>query len=91
MAIGRRLKHGHKEEQMKAQGEAPKFERVQWTKEPGLRKLYFYALVLGVASATTGYDGQATRDYGKAIKSRLTRRQVILQRRAELRFLVADL
>jgi sugar porter (SP) family MFS transporter len=40
-----------------AQEEAPKFERVQWTKEPGLRKLYFYATVLCIASATTGYDG----------------------------------
>ncbi|KAK4140307.1 general substrate transporter [Dichotomopilus funicola] len=40
-----------------AQEEAPEFERVQWTKDPGLRKLYFYAFVLCVASATTGYDG----------------------------------
>lgn len=37
--------------------EAPQFERVQWTQDPGLRKLYFYAFVLCVASATTGYDG----------------------------------
>ena len=40
-----------------AQEEAPKFERVEWTKDPGLRKLYFFAVVLCVASATTGYDG----------------------------------
>jgi hypothetical protein len=40
-----------------AQEEAPDFERVQWTKDPGLRKLYFYAFVLCIASATTGYDG----------------------------------
>jgi sugar porter (SP) family MFS transporter len=40
-----------------AQEEAPQFEHVQWTKDPGLRKLYFYAFVLCVASATTGYDG----------------------------------
>lgn len=40
-----------------AQEDAPKFERVQWSKEPGLRKLYFYAVILCVASATTGYDG----------------------------------
>jgi len=39
------------------QDDAPKFERVQWTKEPGLRKLYFYAVILSIASATTGYDG----------------------------------
>ncbi len=37
--------------------DAPQFQRVQWTKEPGLRKLYFYAFILCVASATTGYDG----------------------------------
>lgn len=40
-----------------AQEEAPQFEKVDWMKEPGLRKLYFYAFVLCVASATTGYDG----------------------------------
>jgi len=40
-----------------AQEEAPQFRRVEWTKEPGLRKLYFYAFILCVASATTGYDG----------------------------------
>jgi hypothetical protein len=40
-----------------AQDEAPDFERVEWTKDPGLRQLYFYAFVLCVASATTGYDG----------------------------------
>ncbi|KAL2131657.1 hypothetical protein VTI74DRAFT_4753 [Chaetomium olivicolor] len=40
-----------------AQEEAPEFERVEWTKDPGLRKLYFYAFVLCIASATTGYDG----------------------------------
>lgn len=36
----------------------PVFEPVEWTKDPGLRKLYiFSALGLLVASATTGYDG----------------------------------
>lgn len=40
-----------------AQDDAPQFERVEWTKDPGLRKLYFYAFVLCIASATTGYDG----------------------------------
>jgi len=39
------------------QDDAPKFERVEWTKDPGLRKLYFYAVILSIASATTGYDG----------------------------------
>ncbi|GAW21631.1 hypothetical protein ANO14919_111540 [Xylariales sp. No.14919] len=37
--------------------DAPAFEKVSWYKEPGLRKLYFYAFVLCIASATTGYDG----------------------------------
>ncbi|KAI1108335.1 general substrate transporter [Nemania sp. NC0429] len=36
---------------------APTFEKVKWYKDPGLRKLYFYAFVLCIASATTGYDG----------------------------------
>lgn len=40
-----------------AQEEAPDFEKVNWVKDPGLRKLYFYAFVLCIASATTGYDG----------------------------------
>ncbi|KAK4197863.1 general substrate transporter [Triangularia verruculosa] len=40
-----------------AQEEAPQFERVDWRKDPGLRKLYFFAIILCVASATTGYDG----------------------------------
>ena len=36
----------------------PEFEHVEWTKDPGLRKLYIYCcLGLLVASATTGYDG----------------------------------
>jgi hypothetical protein len=38
--------------------EAPDFEAVEWTKDPGLRKLYILScLGLMVASATTGYDG----------------------------------
>lgn len=37
--------------------EAPDFFRVEWKESPGLRKLYFYAAILCVASATTGYDG----------------------------------
>jgi hypothetical protein len=49
-----------KEAQMEiqiAQAEAPQFQKVSWTKEPHLRKLYAYCCVLMVASATTGYDG----------------------------------
>lgn len=41
-----------------ARAEAPQFERVSWTKEPHLRKLYFMSVFLLIASATTGYDGQ---------------------------------
>ena len=40
-----------------AREEAPDFEKVNWKKEPNLRKLYFWAAILCVASATTGYDG----------------------------------
>jgi hypothetical protein len=40
-----------------AQAEAPEFEKVNWMREPNMRKLYFYCGVLCVASATTGYDG----------------------------------
>lgn len=40
-----------------ARDEAPRFEKVSWTKEPHLRKLYFLTIFLLIASATTGYDG----------------------------------
>jgi hypothetical protein len=40
-----------------AQAEAPQFEKVDWKREPHLRKLYMMAAALMVASATTGYDG----------------------------------
>lgn len=42
-----------------AQAEAPDFEKVNWRREPHLRKLYAMGVVLMVASATTGYDGFA--------------------------------
>ena len=47
----------HKAELEVAQAEQPTFEKVNWTRDRGLRKLYFWAAVLCVASATTGYDG----------------------------------
>ncbi|PVI04276.1 general substrate transporter [Periconia macrospinosa] len=31
-------------------------EKVQWMKDPGLRRLYFWAFIICIASATTGYD-----------------------------------
>jgi sugar porter (SP) family MFS transporter len=40
-----------------AQAEAPQLAHVKWWKEPGMRQLYFYAAILCVCSATTGYDG----------------------------------
>jgi hypothetical protein len=39
-----------------AQAEAPSLERVSWFQDAGLRKLYFWAFILCIASATTGYD-----------------------------------
>ena len=41
-----------------AVAEAPDFEKVDWKKDKGLRKLYINCCFgLLVASATTGYDG----------------------------------
>ncbi|KAF1954857.1 general substrate transporter [Byssothecium circinans] len=40
-----------------ARDDAPEFEKVNWKKDPNMRKLYFWASILCVASATTGYDG----------------------------------
>ncbi|KAF7344220.1 Lactose permease [Mycena venus] len=37
--------------------DAPVLPYVNWRKDPGLRKLYFYAAIICVAEATTGYDG----------------------------------
>ena len=39
------------------QAEAPHLARVEWRSDPGLRKLYFWAFIICIASATTGYDG----------------------------------
>lgn len=39
-----------------ASWEIPQFERVYWMREPHLRKLYAWACVLMIASATTGFD-----------------------------------
>ena len=40
-----------------AQAEAPELAKVKWWADPGMRVLYFYAAILCVCSATTGYDG----------------------------------
>lgn len=47
----------NKEAVVAAQQDAPQFERVSWSTNPGLRKLYWHVFVLSIASATTGYDG----------------------------------
>lgn len=57
MGIVNQLKTTKDDQLVHAQEEAPQFEEVTWWKDPGLRKLYFYAFVLCIASATTGYDG----------------------------------
>jgi MFS family permease len=45
------------EELAMAQAEAPEIPHVTWYQDKQLRKLYFYATVICIASATTGYDG----------------------------------
>ncbi|KIW24258.1 uncharacterized protein PV07_09986 [Cladophialophora immunda] len=46
------------ENRQQALAEAPDFEKVSWTKDKSIRKLYIYcALGLLIGSATTGYDG----------------------------------
>lgn len=40
-----------------ARDEAPKFEHITWYKDPGSRKLFFYACTLCFSSMGTGYDG----------------------------------
>lgn len=47
----------HAEDAAIAREEAPELPYVDWKKSPGLRRLYMYATVIMVASATTGYDG----------------------------------
>jgi len=39
----------------------PHLARVDWKSDPGLRKLYFWAFIICIASATTGYDAYVTR------------------------------
>lgn len=39
-----------------AEAEVPELERADWKRDPGLRKLYFFAFVICIASATSGYD-----------------------------------
>ena len=42
--------------------DVPHLAKVDWKSDPGLRKLYFWAFIICIASATTGYDAYvATR------------------------------
>ena len=54
--VGLANKAGENEGEI-ARAEAPRFDKVNWVKEPHLRKLYFMSIFLLIASATTGYDG----------------------------------
>lgn len=46
------------ETRQQALAETPEFEKVSWTKDPNIRKLYINcAFGLLIGSATTGYDG----------------------------------
>jgi len=49
--------HGPRGNLESAQAEAPRFEHVNWRTQPNMSKLYFWCIILCVASATTGYDG----------------------------------
>ena len=55
--MARNVKNLHQDDAAIAQAEAPHLRRVNWKKEPGLRRLYMWAFVLWIASWTTGYDG----------------------------------
>jgi hypothetical protein len=41
--------------------DGPHLAKVDWKYDPGLRKLYFWAFIICIASATTGYDAYAHR------------------------------
>jgi hypothetical protein len=49
------------EQTAEVQAAAPEIPKVDWKKSPNMRKLYFYCVILCVASATTGFDGYAIR------------------------------
>jgi hypothetical protein len=55
--VGVGVGSGHNADLQAALAEVPEFEKVTWYTNPRLRVLYFWAAVLCVASATTGYDG----------------------------------
>ncbi|GAB1742231.1 hypothetical protein NU219Hw_g7788t1 [Hortaea werneckii] len=51
------VKAPHQENITEAQEAAPAIPKVIWHKSPNMRKLYFFAAILCINSATTGYDG----------------------------------
>ncbi|KFY20684.1 hypothetical protein V491_03513 [Pseudogymnoascus sp. VKM F-3775] len=57
LAVGAVGSSSKKHDLAVAQAEAPHLAKVKWWTDPGLRQLYFYAAILCVCSATTGYDG----------------------------------
>ncbi|KFX91459.1 hypothetical protein V490_05888 [Pseudogymnoascus sp. VKM F-3557] len=57
MGITSPIKALHHEDVEVAQAEAPHLIKVTWYKDKGLKKLYGLISVIGLAAATTGYDG----------------------------------
>ncbi|KFY31023.1 hypothetical protein V493_01477 [Pseudogymnoascus sp. VKM F-4281 (FW-2241)] len=57
LAIGAVGDSTKKQAQAAIQASGPHLAKVQWWSDPGMRQLYFYAGILCVCSATTGYDG----------------------------------
>ena len=62
MGITSPIKALHHEDVEVAQAEAPHLIKVTWYKDKGLKKLYGLISVIGLAAATTGYDGYAPID-----------------------------
>ncbi|RYO76731.1 hypothetical protein DL762_002738 [Monosporascus cannonballus] len=54
--VAQRYDDNEEYEASMASWEVPQFEKVYWMREPHLRKLYAWACVLMIASATTGFD-----------------------------------
>lgn len=47
------------EERAEVLAAAPDIPKVTWYKSPNMRTLYFFAGILCINSATTGYDGMS--------------------------------
>jgi hypothetical protein len=58
-SVSIRRKDDEEKSQSQSQSQSqvePHLEQVDWKRDPGLRKLYFWAFIICIASATTGYD-----------------------------------